>query len=297
MLLTLYFEGTDPEALRNIAKASKNPRAGLKRRELKQASATVKPVKESGNWRDAPARPGTEIKKEITPRDTSNDVKRPTADDDEVRIKAQPAVHAATASMVSPPPTIYERSVTLHINNWPQRNIWAWFKRRARGKPATLSSEDKAALAEMEAKLQPPQTSEESGFDVSMDTNELVQQIEVTTSTAAETLEAAIVEKIVTEEPQVLIESEEAVDESASPPSELPIRRLMLRPNNHRVQGRHPLDTGFAVDEPASPSSALSIRYVKKQKRPYYERLQDWPQLDTGVAVTSETSRPTSSDP
>ena len=145
-LLTLHFESTDREALQAIASASEHPRDHLP----KQIRITAQddPAARSGNWRDAPARPGTEIKTEEAPRDTSSDKKRPTAADDEIRLKSQPAADPATPSSVSAPEAVYERSVTLSVHNRPFWDIWSWFKKRTGGHGVQHSPEDLARFAE-----------------------------------------------------------------------------------------------------------------------------------------------------
>ena len=103
---------------------------------------------QSGNWRDAPARPGTEIKTEEAPRDTSSIRKRRTAADDEVRLKAQSVADPSTPSTVSPLEAVYERSVTLHVIDRPHWDIWSWFTKRTGGHGVQHSPEEKALFAQ-----------------------------------------------------------------------------------------------------------------------------------------------------
>ncbi|RMZ79931.1 hypothetical protein DV738_g3029, partial [Chaetothyriales sp. CBS 135597] len=84
MKLMLQFEGTDPDALRAIAKKQQSP-----------------------NWRDAPA------PKEAPAQGSKGKSKKPTADDDEVVIKEKPESELGLQSNTP----VYSRSVTLSINS------------------------------------------------------------------------------------------------------------------------------------------------------------------------------------
>ncbi|RMZ86870.1 hypothetical protein DV736_g5908, partial [Chaetothyriales sp. CBS 134916] len=123
MKLVLQFEGTDPAALRAIAKKSihsefRQEKLKQQQQQEGQEDLEAEARQQSPNWRDAPA-PKEEPLQE-------KGRKKPTADEDEVVVKERPesglGLHSNTP--------VYSRSVTLKINSKSHWEIWQWFKRR-----------------------------------------------------------------------------------------------------------------------------------------------------------------------
>lgn len=106
-MITLQFEGTDPQALRALAQKSRKTPSTMK----------------IGGSKDPET--GAEGYASTAPR--------PSADADEVVLKAQPAANPSSPSSVNPPAAIYTRSVTFAAANKPHWEVWRWFRKRTGG--------------------------------------------------------------------------------------------------------------------------------------------------------------------
>jgi hypothetical protein len=124
MKLTLQFEGTDPEALRAIARKSTRVKQARQQTE-EELEAEAK--KQSPNFRDAPS-PGELLQNQ-----------NPTADDDEVILKERPNSELGQEAGLP----VYTRAVTLAVQNRPHWEIWKWFKKRTGAEPAPMTEEDR----------------------------------------------------------------------------------------------------------------------------------------------------------
>ncbi|RMZ79526.1 hypothetical protein DV737_g3357, partial [Chaetothyriales sp. CBS 132003] len=116
MKLVLQFEGTDPAALKAIAKKS----------ELEAEARQQSP-----NWRDAPAPKEAPLQEQGRPK--------ATADDDQVVVKDRPESELGLHSNTP----VYSRSVTLKINSKSHWEIWQWFKRRTGAEAAPMTDADR----------------------------------------------------------------------------------------------------------------------------------------------------------
>ncbi len=120
-LITLTFEGTDPEALKAIAQKRTKPHEPRTNDRKKENEESVK--RPSKIW--------------------------PTAADDEVVLKPQPAADPNATSTTLPPTPIYTRSVSLATNGRKPSgpdSIWHWITLRTGGKQVKISPADSELL-------------------------------------------------------------------------------------------------------------------------------------------------------
>ena len=138
MKLVLQCEGTDPEGLRAIAKKStrvKQPRQMIQQQTEEQTEEELEAEAQmqSPNWRDAPG-----PREQQDPQEPEQEHK-PTAEDDEVILKAQPTSEMGLQSNMP----VYSRSVTLAVNSKPHWEIWQWFKKRTGAEAVPMSDTDR----------------------------------------------------------------------------------------------------------------------------------------------------------
>jgi Mitochondrial ribosomal protein L51 / S25 / CI-B8 domain len=129
-LLTLTFEGTDPEALKAIAHKRTKPKEPKINDWKRKNGEPIRPPPRT--W--------------------------PTADEAEVVLKPQPAADPNEPSTAEPPTPIYTRSITLATNGRKSSgagSIWHWISSRTGGKQVKISpadSELRKAIAEHKEK-------------------------------------------------------------------------------------------------------------------------------------------------
>jgi len=169
MTLTLQFEGSDPEALKAIATKSDRPRRIQRASKQDQAykgmteeEMETEARKQSPNWRDAP------VRDEAPAAGKNADTKKPSANDDEIVLKPQPAADPAAPSTTAPPEPLYMRSVTLGLKGRSAPDIWKWFQYRTKCEELPTSSEDEATqvnLAEFNVQAEQDRQRVKAGVD------------------------------------------------------------------------------------------------------------------------------------
>lgn len=130
-MLRLQFEGTDPDALRGIAHKS---------------SRTKEEIRGPRRLLENPPEPASADGPNSRYTFTQH---RPSADDDEVVVKAQPIANPSSPSTVSPPTPIYTRTVTLATNYRPHWEIWKWMRRRTGGMTVRTTEADQKLSKEI----------------------------------------------------------------------------------------------------------------------------------------------------
>ena len=166
MKLVLQFEGTDPEALKAIAKKSTKVRQPpqpkveepiQQTQEEQEAEAKL----QSPNWRDAPApQKAPEQKPE---EQQQKEEHKPSADDDQVVLKAQPTGELGRSST-----PVYTRSVTLAVNSKPHWEIWSWFKKRTGAEAAPMTDADRQLKHKFNKESQQRELDQEKGAIVAV---------------------------------------------------------------------------------------------------------------------------------